>query len=205
MKKTFAILACIASVFVLSGCTTSSPTAGIPEPIERAIETPIMFEASSGQSVAAFAGAFTVSENRDDPDSRTLTLKYVRFPATGDAGGSPIIYLAGGPGGSGIQTAKHQRFPMFMAMRAFGDVIAFDQRGTGASNDAPNCVSSQINDDTARLSDAQHIKMQKDALSECLGFWQSQGVDVHGYTTPQNVADLVCQRRYPSTQSSGDS
>jgi len=124
----------------------------------------------------------SVPENRQAPDSRSITLKYVRFPATASAHGEPIIYLSGGPGGSGIETAKYERFPLFMAMREFGDVIAFDQRGTGASNDLPNCTSSE------------HIK--RTAFAECLTFWKEEGLDVHGYTTSESVADLNDLRQH---------
>ena len=196
MKKTVALFAMLAGSLTTSACATSNPSVSVVESAKRTAETPITFKANSGEEVAAFEGAFTVPENRADPDSRTLTLKYVRFPATGNASGSPIVYLAGGPGGSGIGTAKRQRFPLFMAMRAFGDVIAFDQRGTGASNDAPRCVSSIVLDDAANTPDAAYIASQKNALKECLGFWKAKGIDVRGYTTPQSVADLDALRRH---------
>jgi len=192
MKRVFAVLACVAA----GACSTYSPPDNVAEAVEQSVETPIMFETRSGESVAAFEGSFIVPENRTNAASRMLTLKYVRFPATADVDGPPIIYLAGGPGGSGIQTAKRQRFPLFMSMRAFGDVIAFDQRGTGASDDMPRCVSSQIAPDTADLSDAKSIGMQQEAFKECLAFWKSEGIDVHGYTTPESVADLDVLRRH---------
>ncbi|GAA0465401.1 hypothetical protein GCM10009096_02470 [Parasphingorhabdus litoris] len=104
-------------------------------------ETPIVFESNAEDRVDAFSGTLQVKENHDDHSSRFMTLRYVRFPATGDAPGSPIVYLAGGPGSSGIATAKWRCFRVFMAMREFGDVIAFYQRGTGMSNDVPLCKS----------------------------------------------------------------
>lgn len=155
-----------------------------------ASETAIQFEPKAGESIAAYEGAFMVPENRSDPDSRMLTIKYVRFPATGETAGSPIVYLAGGPGGSGIETAKHERFPLFMAMREFGDVIAYDQRGTGASNDLPDCTSSQHISTTQATSDADYYQAQQDAFRECLTFWETSGIDVRGYTTLENAADL---------------
>jgi len=159
-------------------------------------ETAIIFEATSGETVSAFAGRFTVPENRNATDSRSLTLKYVRFPATGEKPGTPTIYLAGGPGGSGIEAAKRQRFPLFMAMREFGDVIAFDQRGTGASNDLPNCTSSQHISATEPTTDAAYFKIQQAAFAECLDFWKTQGIDVYGYSTPQSVLDLSDLREH---------
>ena len=84
-------------------------------------ETAITFTAESGEQVEAYRGAFEVAEHRADPESRTITLSYVRFPATADAPGDPIVYLAGGPGGSGSGTARGRRFALFQAMRAHGE------------------------------------------------------------------------------------
>lgn len=163
-------------------------------------EISITFTTASGKKVRAFKGSFTVPENRARPQSRNLTLRYVRFPATGQAKAPPIVYLAGGPGGSGIETAKGRRFPLFMAMREFGDVIAFDQRGTGASNDMPECTSSQRLDGAANISDAAYNGMYQNALRECLGFWKTKNIDVNGYTTSENVSDLDALRKHLGTE-----
>lgn len=170
------------------GFATQTVAADIPN------ETPIVFEAQSGETTTAFEGHFTVSENRSVPDSRPLKLKYVRFPATSENKGMPTIYLAGGPGGSGINAAKYERFPLFMAMREFGDVIAFDQRGTGASNDLPPCVTSQAISATEPTSNADYIAAHQAALQECLDFLKSKGIDPYGYNTYESVADLDALR-----------
>ncbi|MEL6825167.1 MAG: alpha/beta fold hydrolase [Pseudomonadota bacterium] len=157
-------------------------------------EIEITFEAQSGDRAPAFEGSLTVPENRQNPDSRMITLKYVRFPATGATPGAPIIYLSGGPGGSGIQTAKYNRFPLFMAMREFGDVIALDQRGTGASNDLPDCTSSYELSKTEPTSDEAYFQLQRSAFAECLAFWKQEGLDIYGYNTSESVADLDALR-----------
>jgi pimeloyl-ACP methyl ester carboxylesterase len=159
-------------------------------------EKPIMFAAQSGEKVEAFEGSFSVPENRNNPESRKLTLRYVRFPSTAKTPGSPIVYLAGGPGGSGIDAAKRERFPLFMAMREFGDVIALDQRGTGASNDLPDCKSSQVIGSTSKLSDAEYDALFARAFRECLGFWKGKAVDVDGYNTKENATDLDALRKH---------
>lgn len=159
-------------------------------------ETEIVFVSKSGETVAAFEGSLIVPENRATSDSRSLTLKYVRFPSTGDRSGAPIVYLSGGPGGSGIETAKRGRFPLFMAMREFGDVIAFDQRGTGASNDLPQCTSSQQISNTSPITDAVFFERQQAAFAECLRFWKNEGIDVYGYTTTESVSDLNALRQH---------
>lgn len=177
---------------LFSACAATSVAA----PERASNETVITFEADSGETTVGFDGSFQVPENRVNPESRMLTIKYVRFPSTSATPGPPIIYLSGGPGGSGIGTAKGERFPLFMAMREFGDVIAIDQRGTGASNDMPTCESSQFDPDETFLSDSDYIKRQKLALAECFDFWASEGIDIHGYNTVQNAADLDAMREH---------
>ncbi len=160
-------------------------------------EQKIIFE-NDGQKVAAFAGTIQVPENRAKPASRTIPLKYIRFPATGAKAGSPIIYLAGGPGGSGIAAAQHPnfRFPLFMALRQFGDVIALDQRGTGASDITPECISKQRLPLTSRVTELEVEAIYQAAAKECVNFWTEQGVDVWGYTTAQSALDLDDLRRH---------
>ena len=181
------------SIFLALGSLATLCLTAQAAPI--APETAIQFQPETGDPIAAYEGAFSVPENRSDPDSRRLTLKYVRFPATGETAGAPIVYLAGGPGGSGIEAAKYDRFPLFMAMREFGDVIAYDQRGTGASNDLPNCSSSHHISATQATSDADYYQAQQAAFRECLTFWKRSGIDVRGYTTIENASDLSDLRK----------
>lgn len=159
-------------------------------------EEAFTFVAGEVGSTKAFRGYLFVPENRNDPNTRNIRLEYVRFPAIGNKTGAPIIYLAGGPGGSGISTAKHRRFPFFMAMREFGDVIAFDQRGTGASTKLPYCESDLIIDETRILSDSEFLETQLKAAKECLQFWEDEKLDLTAYNTIQNALDLDDLRRH---------
>ncbi len=159
-------------------------------------EASIIFAAHGGESVAALQGQFTVPLNWERPEGGELSLSYVRFPATGNGEGSPIVYLAGGPGGSGIETAKGRRFALFMALREFGDVIAFDQRGTGASSPQPGCSSSQVVDDAVAYSDEQFVELHRAAARECLAQWKASDVDLRDWTTAQSVRDLDALRQH---------
>ncbi|MEW6984265.1 alpha/beta fold hydrolase [Colwelliaceae bacterium 6471] len=161
-------------------------------------EHAIIFETMDGKKTDAFEGFIEVPENRSNPKSRLIQVKYVRFPATGTKQGSPIIYLSGGPGGSGIQTAKYPnfRFPLFMAMREFGDVIALDQRGTGASKTAPECQSSISLPRVEKINEDKITELYRAAALECSAFWQKKGVDVLGYTTVENAKDIDDLRKH---------
>lgn len=193
-----------ALALALTACTanavTDKPASAVPlltsAPMSTVVnETPITFEAENGESVEAFAGTFVVPENRPNPDSRDLTIHYVRFPATTDTLGAPIVYLSGGPGGSGINTAKGQRFPLFMAMRQHGDVIAYDQRGTGKSNDMERCTRTGA-DLTDIVSDKAALAGDLAALASCMDEWEAAGVDLDGYDTVENAKDLEDLRQH---------
>ncbi len=175
----------------ITGAATGAAVSVLALSAAACAEEAITFEAGSGESVDAFQGSFMVPENRLDPDSRMIEIGYVRFPATTQTPGAPIVYLAGGPGGSGTGTARGRRFDLFMQMRQHGDVIAFDQRGTGLSgNDLPRCESSYGTDDLAFQSDMEVAAQYRAAIEECGAFWRAQGVDIAGYTTRESVQDI---------------
>lgn len=173
---------------------------GLGQAALAADEEKFILETSNKQKVEAFRGSLTVPENRRVTGSRTIPIKYVRLPATGDKVGPPIIYLAGGPGGSGI-AAINYRYRMFMAMRKYGDVIALDQRGTGASNTVPECQSKQVVPIASETSDRQFVEHHRAALEECLVFWRRNGVDLAGYNTVQNAHDLDALRQHLGAES----
>jgi pimeloyl-ACP methyl ester carboxylesterase len=179
---------------VLSSLLCSLAVAG--NPAASAGETEIEFEARSGETVSAFRGQLEVPLNWQDPTDHRLTLSYVRFPQTGGSGGTPIVYLAGGPGGSGSATAQGRRFPLFMAMREFGDVIAFDQRGTGDSTRLPSCTSTQVVDDNTRYSDEEFDALYRAAAEHCLAEWTESGIRPQDWTTVQSVGDLDALREH---------
>ncbi len=174
-------------MLVLGAVLAETALAAAPVPYE--------FRAADGTTVAAELGELQVPENRAKRGSRSLRLKYVRFRATTDTPGSPIVYLAGGPGGSGIETARRERFPMFMALREVADVIAFDQRGTGLSNDIPPCDSGLRVPLDQPSTRASLTRTMRAAAEVCRHFWAKQQVDLAGYTTVESAADLEDLRR----------
>ncbi len=153
-------------------------------------ETPLFFSPFVGLGTQAVHGTFQVPENRTDPDIRTITLHYVRFPSTSSNPGSPIVYLAGGPGDSGIEVARLGIFPLIQKLRELSDVIAFDQRGTGWSNDIPpyNATTGLPLDEP--LSSEAMASLLLAESEKAVDFWESQGVDIDGYNVLENARDI---------------
>ncbi len=196
-------LFCVAALAVMAGCSGAPEPAApatvaeivAPSPVVTAVFEPYVFTAMGGVKVEAEKGSFTVLENRSDPNSRRITIGFVRFPSTSATPGDPIVYLAGGPGGTGTGTAIGPRFPLFMALREVADVIAFDQRGTGFSSTAKLCVNAPPFGADTPLTRANIVAFQRAALTRCFDVWEQGGVDIDGYTTLENAHDIEDLRR----------
>lgn len=157
---------------------------------------PYVFENAKGEKVDAEFGTLFVPEKRTNPDSNLIELAFVRFKSTATNPGPPIVYLAGGPGGSGIGTATGSRFPLFMALREIGDVIAFDQRGTGYSKPNLGCYERlAIPLDVVPSRAATVEELRKNARG-CIEYWRDvQRVDLTGYNTNESADDLEDLRK----------
>ncbi len=152
---------------------------------------------AAGRRVNVDLGTLEVPENRENRDSRTLELSFVRFKSTSPNPGSPIVYLAGGPGGSGIGAARGNRGRLFLALRQVADVIALDQRGTGAAAASLACPSKAIKAlPLDRPGDPDvYTPLARQAAFACVRHMEDQGIDLAGYTTYASADDLDDLRR----------
>lgn len=156
---------------------------------------PYTFTNSAGEEVAAELGTLTVPVNRKKADGKTMQLKFVRFKSTNPKPGSPIVYLAGGPGGSGTGTAQGSRFGLFMQLRQIGDVIAFDQRGTGLSDGPPRYAEYWMYPIDEPLERDKVDAVVTEYTRQAVQFWREKGVDLTAYNTNESADDLNDLRR----------
>ena len=157
---------------------------------------PYTFETQSGATVEAERGTFRVPENRKrTTPGKSITLKYIRFPATTESPGPPIVYLAGGPGGSGTETARGSRFKMFQSLRQLGDVIAFDQRGTGMSERLPASQHAWQVPRDKPATRAVVSQAVEDAVQKSIAEWREADVDLDAYNTRGSAQDLEALRQ----------
>ena len=153
--------------------------------------SPHTFVSARHDTVAAELGRLSVPERHGKPGSAVIELTFVRFRSTSPHPGAPIVYLAGGPGGSGIAAARGSRFPLFMAMRALGDVIALDQRGVGQSKPNLECPQTYTLPLDRSVSRADEAALMADSVRACASYWRSRGVDLGAYNTDESADDLA--------------
>ncbi len=147
------------------------------------------------QSVEAEWGSFWVPAKREDLNGKQINLKFVRLKSTNTNPGPPIVYLAGGPGGSGIEAAENALFELFQTLRAYSDVIALDQRGTGLSDKAPN-YSFTFEWPHDRALEREEIGVLiGEWSSQALHFWNELGHDEADYNTIRSAHDIDALRQ----------
>jgi pimeloyl-ACP methyl ester carboxylesterase len=157
--------------------------------------TPYELVAQDGAKAQVERGEISVPENRARPKAKQIKLGFVRFTALHPTNLPPIVYLAGGPGGSGVDAARlPARFAIFQALREIADVIALDQRGTGWSNEIPPCPTTMYlpqDKPTTRESLTAAVRVTATA---CAHFWKEAGIDLAAYNTWESAADIDALR-----------
>lgn len=102
----------------------------VPEPVDFVCPFKGEFDYEPGEISCGF---IAVPENREDPDSRTIRLHFVKIAATGEESeyrADPVIYLTGGPGVGVNMYAERLREHAILEQR---DLYILEQRGIGAS------------------------------------------------------------------------
>jgi len=148
-----------------------------------------------GKTLSAQRGHFDVPEDRRLPKSRTIRLHYLRLRSTATKPAFPLVYLAGGPGSSGISAVTGALSSVFAALAEIGDVILLDQRGVGESNSIPPCPTLPLIGEV-RLTREALTERYRTELQRCWTFWRDNGVAIDGYNTVQSAADIEELRRH---------
>ncbi|GAA4678029.1 alpha/beta fold hydrolase [Pseudonocardia yuanmonensis] len=196
----------VVALVILAGCGAPAPSSGSLAPAVAA--------ASAASSAASYepascpnpiypgvpqldlgagmeCGYLTVPENRAEPDGRTVRLAVARARATALAPRpDPLVYLTGGPGGSGLISASPRVAAGWNADR---DVIFLEQRGTWKSEPLLSCpevdafLAAWVGLDTF---DPATARRSADAVGACHERLAATA-DLGAFDTTENAADVA--------------
>jgi len=207
---------CSSALLLLASACSSAATTAAPSGITRAAPstspTPAVTRPTTPPSTTATAPAAVLSprpcdtsadlpptdcywlevpERRDVVGARTIRLwvAVVHRPgATADA--TPSIYLTGGPG-QAASTAFVDGHLTFVGTPT--DVVVLDQRGSGRSEPHLDCPEMAAPLDSTHPW-ADRLSAVRASAQECRDRLVAQGVDLNGYDTVENAADVVALR-----------
>lgn len=140
----------------------------------------------------ARCGFLVVPENRNKPNGRQIHLHVAIIPALAkNPAPDPIVYMAGGPGGSAFPSTE-------MLVKAHlnqnRNLIIMDQRGTSYSSPALLCP--EIDQFNARKIGLPYDSpstgiLHVEATRACFNRLQATGADLGAYNTTENAADFA--------------
>ncbi|MEO0406249.1 MAG: alpha/beta fold hydrolase [Cyanobacteria bacterium P01_A01_bin.135] len=216
MKLRLLALTGLAPFFGTAALAQTSP---IPQAISgQVIDCPMPLAPGDVDGETVICGQIQVPENWDDPNSPTLTLTYARLLSDNLSPiDDPIIFFAGGPGGSVLAAQGSFGFD-FNYLRETRDVIVWDQRGNRYSSDLRCPEAVQVPDAAARdaanaaldaqtpeltlASDAQAFLsdmrqgVEIEGYPRCADYFEAQGRDLTQYNTANTVRDAIALMNY---------
>lgn len=151
----------------------------------------LKFKPFNGDSVSYEYGFLKVPENRNDAKTRSIELAVLRLKAKKPTTRSPILFLSGGPGQSGISYIQEEYFQtLIFDLQQDHDIILLDQRGSGRSTPSLGFPLPAADNKNIFLNEKRAIALHNEAAAAGLADFKKRGIDIKGYNTIQNAEDL---------------
>jgi pimeloyl-ACP methyl ester carboxylesterase len=137
-------------------------------------------------------GYLTVPENRHRLGGRKIQVAVaIAPPASAHPKADPLLWLVGGPGGSGLAVANTV---VAQGVNADREVIFVDQRGTLKSIPRLGCPTydTYLNRSVGLAPASSTARTREVAsIAACRRTWLSRGYDLSSFNTPENAADMA--------------
>ena len=145
--------------------------------------------------VTLTCGYVTVLENRATHSGKTIDLYVVRIEGKRRfLNRDPVIYLAGGPGGSATRAVQYF-IDDARVLYAERDLVLFDQRGIGGSKPRLECSEYRHAVAEMRHLDIrpdEELRRRVEALIDCRNTLSAeQDIDIDTYSSASTAADVV--------------
>ncbi len=144
-------------------------------------------------------GWVTVPLRASEPNGKSIRLWTARISSVGERSDDPVLYINGGPGIATVDeilpyVAESKTIAI---LRKGRDVILFDQRGSGRSEEklCPSLAKSLQAIESAGLDPQTEDDRKRSEFGKCRGEIDHAGLDHNAYTTAATVADMEALRR----------
>ncbi|WP_024768635.1 alpha/beta fold hydrolase [Aquimarina macrocephali] len=128
--------------------------------------------------------SLAVKENRNNPNSRIITIPVIKLHSTSNKPKEPIFLLAGGPGASNIW--KNPR----LWLLDNHDIIMVGYRGVDGSVQLDSETFEKALIHHTKVFSPEHLKKLGRVLKNQLKQYKKNGVDINGYTMIEVIDDI---------------
>jgi pimeloyl-ACP methyl ester carboxylesterase len=141
-------------------------------------------------------GTLQLPVRHANPEGPKLELAFVRFRTDHPRPKPTIFFLAGGPGGSGIELSALMATHPQLRLLELADVVGIDQRGTGLSRPnllEPEFVHELAWDHPATRSD--YLASFERCVAECVAHCTQLQVDMGAFNSRESSHDIDVVRQ----------
>lgn len=143
------------------------------------------------EGTTVICGRVSVPENHDADTGATIPLAFAILKSRSVAPApDPVIYLHGGPGGYTVQAIPFNA-TIFDFLRDRRDIVLFDQRGSGISDQTIACYNEFSQNFLQFAKPDEKLMFGSDSpLAKCLAETVESGIDLSLYNTTQSAKDV---------------
>lgn len=144
--------------------------------------------------ISAERGVIFVPVNRSERQTSVISLEVYRFRATEPTSGAPPIFLLfGGPNFEGLEPLLSRRGYYEDRLRALhqsADLVIVSQRGIGPSKPTTLIHGPRPFPLDQAVTEAERAEAVRQAAMKEKAYWESQGLDLRGFTVLEAAMDL---------------
>ena len=146
------------------------------------------FKTSKGLKIVGDIGYLEVAENRNDPNSRRIRVKYVHLKSLAASPGTPVVYLEGGGGTSTWEVNSPIDLASRIDLLQVSDLVFLDRRG--ATDESLVYIWKKDYPSDFFLSEAAANQHYQNMASAALEKFAANKVDVTGYQIEEHARDV---------------
>ena len=146
------------------------------------------FPTSEDIEIEGEVGFLEVPENRNDPESRTIRVKYIRLKSLAEKPEAPLVYIEGGGGLCTYMAEDPGELTYWIELLEVSDLIFIDRRGEGDQS-LIYIWEDELPTDFFVTEEAADLHYQN-MINASLKTFDERGVDVRGYNIEEEARDV---------------
>ena len=146
------------------------------------------FKTSVGMEIDGQSGYLEAPENRQDPVSRKIKVKYVWLKSLAENPKTPVVFIEGGGGLCTWQAEDPEELTYWIELLEVSDLIFIDRRGE-KDQSLIYLWQEDLPQDIFVIEDAANRHYQE-MVSRSLQAFDERGVDVRGYNIEEEARDV---------------